>query len=194
MILQEKIVSEERPSRPVLHLSGGNQGTTAPVLIDGETKSRDTRGPGMEGIPIRGTSVTPPRFWDSRSDLMWTPPVKRVEVNDADKPLGQALKERFGGAVVGSPETSDLLTFHVAESHIRDVLRFVKTETAAKYIRLDDFTALDESERRGRQPCAAYTGTVAHEISGNEQDRQAPRPIRITRLFITSSPSILLPA
>ena len=112
-ILQKKIISEEKPARSVLHLRGGTQGTTRPILIDGETKSRDTRGPGMEGIPIRGTSVTPPLFWDSRSDLMWTPPAHRIELHERDKSLAQILKEKFGDAIRQTPETSDMLTYHV---------------------------------------------------------------------------------
>ncbi len=166
-LLQKKIVSEERPSRAVLHRGGGSQGTTQPILVDGETKSRDTRGPGMEGIPIRGTSVTPPRFWDSRSDLMWTPEPNRIELHDRDKSLAELLKEKFGDAVQQAPQTSDMVTFHVAEDRVKDVLKFLKTEATPKYLRLDDLTAIDESGRRDQHPLMQYDGTVANEIGEN---------------------------
>jgi NADH dehydrogenase I D subunit len=165
-ILQKKIISEEKPARSILHLQGGTQGTTKPILVDGETKSRDTRGPGMEGIPIRGTSVTPPLFWDSRSDLMWSPPPHRIELKEQDKSLSQCLKEKFGDAIRQTPQTSDLLTFHVDENRSKEILRFLKTEATPKFLRLDDLTAIDESARRDQRPLPCYDGTVANEIGG----------------------------
>jgi len=170
LLLQQKIATES-PARSVLHLGGGNQGSRKPILVDGQTKSRDTRGPGYDGIPIRGTSVTPPKFWDTRSDLMWTPAPHRIEISEQDKSLGQVLKERFGNAVQQASPTSDMLTFHVSENRLKEVLTFLKTEATPGYLRLDDLTAIDESERRGLQRYAEYAGTVAHEISGGESER-----------------------
>jgi len=166
-ILQKKIISKEKPARPILHLQGGTQGTTNPILVDGETKSRDTRGPGMEGIPIRGTSVTPPLFWDSRSDLMWTPPPHRIELHERDKSVAQILIEKFGNAMRLIPETSDMLTFLVAEVRVKEVLKFLKTEASPKYLRLDDLTAVDESARRDQKPITHYDGTAVNEIGQN---------------------------
>jgi NADH-quinone oxidoreductase subunit B/C/D len=121
-------VKSEKPARAVLHLGGGTQGSQTPILVDGSTKERDARGPGYSGTPLRGTSVTPPRFWGSRSDLMWTPPPHRIELVERDKTLCQTLKERFGGAVQEAPRTSDMATFIVEQSSVKDVLRFLKTE------------------------------------------------------------------
>ncbi|HBZ55110.1 MAG TPA: hypothetical protein DEO88_06865, partial [Syntrophobacteraceae bacterium] len=59
--LQDKI-REERPVRAILNMSGGSQGTQKPLLVDGVTKSRDARGPGYEGLPLRGNAATPPDF------------------------------------------------------------------------------------------------------------------------------------
>jgi NADH dehydrogenase I D subunit len=176
-ILQKKIVSEERPARSILHLHGGTQGTTRPILVDGESKSRDTRGPGMEGIPVRGTSVTPPLFWDSRSDLKWTPPPHRIELHERDKSLALILKEKFGDAIRQTPEASDMLTYHVAESRVKEVLKFLKTEASPKYLRLDDLTAIDESARRDQKPVNHYDGTVANEISQNGESARPDKGI-----------------
>ena len=170
LLLQQKIATES-PARPVLRLGRGTQGSQTPILVDGRTKSRDTRGPGYEGIPIRGTSVTPPEFWDTRSDLIWAPPPHRIELAERDKSLAQLLKEKFGDGVQQTLPTSDMPTFHVAENSLKEVLKFLKTEATPRYLRLDDLTAVDESARRGQKPYVSYAGTVAHEISGGERDR-----------------------
>lgn len=153
VLLQEKIVAEERPARSVFHLGGGTQGTCKPILEDGLTKSRDPRGPGMEGTVIRGASAMPPRFSGSRSDLMWTPPARKIELCRRDTDLAQSLGERFGEAVEQVPHTSDMLTFQVQADRLKEVLRFLKNEATPKLQRLDDLSAIDESARR---QCSAY--------------------------------------
>ena len=148
--LQEKIKNEERPFREVFHLGGGSQGTTVPVLVDGVSKSRDTRGPGMEGLPIRGSSVTPPGFHDSRSDLMWTPPARQITLGPDQTGIVSELKSRFKDDITPTEQTSDMPTLHVTEEKIAEVLRYLKNDATHRFERLEDYTAVDESARRDR--------------------------------------------
>lgn len=155
--LQEKIKKEEKPARSIFHMSGGTQGTTTPILVDGETKARDTRGPGMEGLPIRGTCVTPPYFQDSRTDMMWTPPAKSIELSTKEKYIEKDLKDKFGEEIQSSGQTSDFLTLNVPQKHIRDVLKFLKSGPTQKFQRLEDYTAIDESARRNTEMYPDFT-------------------------------------
>ncbi|UCF91347.1 MAG: NADH-quinone oxidoreductase subunit B/C/D [Desulfobacterales bacterium] len=162
--LQAEIAAEERPARPVIHRPGGSQGTQKPILVDGQSKSRDPRGPGMEGTAIRGTSAVPPQFRDSRSDLMWTPPPARIALSQEDRSLADSLGRRFGDAVRPAPSTADMPTFRVAGDRLKDVLRFLKNEAPTRFQRLDDLTASDESARRKRTEFSDYT-LVYHLLS-----------------------------
>ncbi|MEJ2658417.1 MAG: NADH-quinone oxidoreductase subunit B/C/D [Desulfobacterales bacterium] len=156
VLLQEKIRSE-RPFRSILHLGGGTQGSQTPILLDGKTKSRDPRGPGMKGAAIRGSSAVPPGFFDSRSDQMWTPPPAQIELSEKDKGLAEILKARFGDTVTQQPKTSDMMTFEVKEDGLKKILRFLKTEALPRFRRLEDLTAIDESARRPGQRYPDYT-------------------------------------
>ncbi len=164
VMLQKKIVTGERPVRSLFNLPRGTQGTQKPILVDGVSKSRDPRGPGYNGIPIRGNSVRPPRFWDSRSDVMWTPPARRIEFSAGEQPLASALKKKFGEVLAPSPWTTDMPAFQVAEGRIHDVLRFLKNEATPRFLRLDDLTAIDESARRGPLLHTVRDGTDGKEM------------------------------
>jgi NADH-quinone oxidoreductase subunit B/C/D len=170
LVMLQKKIETESPTRSIFHFKGGTQGSVKPILVDGQTKSRDPRGPGMEGTAIRGTSVVPPEFQDSRSDLMWTPPPRQIELNPSDQNLAQILSAQFGDAVEPVSPTSDMLTFQVAESRLKDVLRYLKTEAMPKYQRLDDLTAIDESARRQPENYPDYT-MVYHLLSFDSASR-----------------------
>lgn len=172
LILLQKKIESERPSRSVFHLSGGTQGSQKPILVDGRTKSRDSRGPGYEGIPVRGTSVTPPVFWDSRSELIWTPPAPRLELNPRDRSLCAALRERFGQDLWPVPDVPDMATFEVAEVRLGEVLHFLKTASTPRFLRLDDLTAIDETARRDQGRVNPYDGTA-----GKEMGRSRPQAL-----------------
>lgn len=154
--LQEKIL-EERPARRIFHLGGGSQGTQVPVLEDGKTKSRDPRGPGMAGIAIRGSSVTPPDFKESRTDGMWTPPAVVRTPTDFDITLSRELTERFLGDIESVVPTSDMATYTVTPGAVKKVLAFLKNQCEPRFRRLEDITAIDESARRRPKLNADFT-------------------------------------
>ncbi len=149
-VLQKKIRAKERPARPILGLAGGSQGSTGPVLADGRTKDRDPRGTGYAGTRLRGSSVTPPGFAGNRAELMWTPPAAIYEPEEGEKRLARELAERFGTAVRPVSPTSDMPIFEVSPERLAEVLGHLKTESAPRYRRLEDLTAVDESARRER--------------------------------------------
>jgi NADH dehydrogenase I D subunit len=164
VMLQDKITAEEKPTRRILHLGGGTQGTQKPILVDARTKSRDPRGPGMEGTVIRGSSAVPTPFWDSRSDLMWTPPPAQIELDPKSRDLARELQNRFAEAVQPAPLTSDMLTVQVSPNRVKEVLRYLNEEAVPRYQRLDDLTAIDESARRRPESYPDFT-LVYHLLS-----------------------------
>ncbi|MCG6909809.1 MAG: NADH-quinone oxidoreductase subunit B/C/D [Deltaproteobacteria bacterium] len=155
-VLQKKIRGES-PARSVFHSGYGTQGTTAPVLVDGKSKSRDPRGPGMEEIPVRGTSTTPPDFSGSRTDLMWTPPAPPFKPSPEEKELADALYARFGESLRTGEPSVDMPTFAVAAKDLNAILRYLKHEAKPRFARLEDYTAIDESARGDRDRYPDFT-------------------------------------
>ncbi len=154
--LQEKI-GRERPTRAIFQLKGGSQGTQRELLRDGETKSRDPRGPGMTGTAIRGTSAIPPDFKESRSDLMWTPPASNRPLSGTDRRLASLMSERFGESIELAGDSSDMATYTVTADAVGPVLDFLKHKAEPRFRRLEDVTAIDESARRDPKPANSFT-------------------------------------
>ncbi len=72
------------------------------------------------------------------------------------------------------------MTFVVSEEKVKEVLRFLKTESNPRFLRLDDLTAIDESARRERGDFDIYNGTVGKEIG--QGFPSAPESTGLSRL------------
>ncbi len=162
-LLQDKIAREEHPARPVLGLQGGPEGTTAPIRIDGVSKSRDPRGPGYGNSPLRGSSMQHPSFWQQRNDGIWRPGQPQVTFPAGSSDLQGQLLERFGDRVQIDAQAKDMPTLQVTAADAPELLRYLKLEAPQPYRRLEDLTAIDESARR-RRPNQDFT-LVYHLLS-----------------------------
>jgi len=147
LTLREKIALRERPARTVFHLKGGTQGSAGGILVDGRDKVRDSRGPGYAGCALRGTAELPPFFRGRRTDLMWSPPARDLELGSHDRQLVHTLAERFGATVRPLAPVSDMLTLETVPEKAAEVLGFLKSGTVSHYGRLEDLTAVDDSAR-----------------------------------------------
>ena len=88
MLLQEKIAKESALPAVYSACRVAAKGTTRPMLVDGVSKSRDTRGPGFGNSPNRGTSTQAPHFWGNRSAGMWRPAQPRSTLSNR-RPIAQ---------------------------------------------------------------------------------------------------------
>ncbi len=156
MALQRKIAAGERPTRPVLHFTGGIQGGREDMLADGISKARDPRGPGYVGIPVRGVPATEPAFEGSRARLLWTPPAPALRFSPDQAYLAEALSVRFGEAVELESPSTDMPVFVAAPDRALEVLAYLKQQAVPRFARLEDLTAVDETARRNR-PGHDYT-------------------------------------
>ncbi|HEY3346947.1 MAG TPA: NADH-quinone oxidoreductase subunit B/C/D [Nitrospirota bacterium] len=190
MMLQDKVMSTERPLRRVLNMEEGTgikqatEGSVRPILIDGISKSRDGRGTGYEGTTLRGTEVIPPKLWGSRAPLMWTPPATRVEFPEKIKSVLGPLKREFGEAVTVDESCGDILTLKVPPEQAHEVLAWLKYKSPTRFPKLEDLTAVDESARRDRENYKDYT--LVHTLMSLD----VPGYIRVKSELAGESPTV----
>lgn len=86
-------------------------------------------------------------------------------------PIVRELQNRFGAAIAAVQETGDgIPTLWVGRDQVRDVLRYLKRDTAQPYRMLYDLSAIDERVRAHRQQQPASDFTVFYHLLSFERN------------------------
>lgn len=101
--------------------------------------------------------------------------------------ISEELQHKFAGHILSEQETRDnILTLWVKEQGIRDVLKYLKNETAKPYRMLYDITAIDERVRTNRQNQPDSDFTLIYQLLSYDRNEF----IRLKAPLKGNSPSL----
>jgi NADH-quinone oxidoreductase subunit B/C/D len=150
MLLQAKIMKDERPFREVLRRKDGTSGTIKPPRIVGVTTTDDPRGPGLEGTRPRGTIMRPNSDIPAAYFPTWTPPSPVIPREDGLEPVEAGLSERLGGQLARDPGEygpSDTLTWKVRPEQLTTALDYLRNHAPTRFRRLEFAAGIDNRPR-----------------------------------------------
>lgn len=106
-------------------------------------------------------------------------------MNTADtserKDVVQEIRDRFGdGIMAQQPARDGIPTVWVANDRVKDVLKYLKHETAGPYRMLYDLTAIDERFREMRQGQPDSTFTLVYHLLSHERNSDVRIKVPLT--------------
>ncbi len=148
MLLQQKILRNERPTRDVMRKPGQHSGTTRAPRIEGITTTADPRGPGFEQTHSRGTILRPNSEMPAAYFPPWTPPSPaRPDLTGLDG-VEDGLRERLGGLEHDSI-AANIVTWKVTAEQLVPALEYLRHAAPTKFERMEFCCGLDNRPRGG---------------------------------------------